>query len=135
MGVSSMKNIGMKKTPTETADCARAGMGKVVLMEAKHSPEQTVEESINELVDKAARAGKKLLEYTQERIDAIVKAMALAGVDRHMELARLAYEETGKGVYEDKITKNLFATEYVYHDIKNEKTVGVIEENEEEGYM
>ncbi|HHU52084.1 MAG TPA: bifunctional acetaldehyde-CoA/alcohol dehydrogenase [Firmicutes bacterium] len=104
-------------------------------MEAKHSPEQTVEESINELVDKAARAGKKLLEYTQERIDAIVKAMALAGVDRHMELARLAYEETGKGVYEDKITKNLFATEYVYHDIKNEKTVGVIEENEEEGYM
>lgn len=130
-----MKNTGVKKSPTETAECAQTGMGKVVLMEAKNSPGQTVEESINELVGKADQAGKKLLEYTQERIDAIVKAMALAGVDRHMELARLAYEETGKGVYEDKITKNLFATEYVYHDIKNEKTVGVIEENEEEGYM
>ena len=109
MGVSSMKNIGMKKTPTETADCARAGMGKVVLMEAKHSPEQTVEESINEVVDKAARAGKKLLEYTQERIDAIVKAMALAGVD-HTGVGAWP-KETGKVSTKIK-SLHLFATEY-----------------------
>ncbi len=90
---------------------------------------------IDELVRKAARAQTEFMELDQSRIDAIVKAMALAGVDQHMELARLAHEETGMGVYEDKVTKNLFATEYVYHDIKYEKTVGVIEENHEEGYM
>lgn len=94
-----------------------------------------IRQMIDELVRKASQAQLKFMEYDQERIDAIVKAMALAGIAKHMELARLAYEETGMGVYEDKIAKNLFATEDVYHDIKNEKTVGVIEENEEEGYV
>lgn len=70
----------------------------------------------------------------QEQIDTIVKAMTLAGLDKHMELAKMAVEETGRGVYEDKITKNMFATEYVYHSIKNEKTVGVIAENDLEDY-
>ena len=60
--------------------------------------------------------------------------MTLAGLDKHMELAKMAVEETGRGVYEDKITKNMFATEYVYHSIKNEKTVGVIAENDLEDY-
>lgn len=94
-----------------------------------------IRQAIDGLVQKANQAQLRFMEYNQERIDAIVKAMALAGIAKHMELARLAHEETGMGVYEDKITKNLFATEYVYHDIKNEKTVGVIEENHEEGYM
>ncbi len=106
---------------------------------AKNAP--TVKETdpiqavIDELVKKAAVAQAKFMEYNQEQIDAIVKAMALAGIERHMELARLAHDETEMGVYEDKVTKNLFSTEYVYHDIKYEKTVGVIEENHEEGYM
>jgi acetaldehyde dehydrogenase/alcohol dehydrogenase len=95
----------------------------------------TVRKVIDDLVEKALIAQNKLMEYNQEQIDSVVKQMALAGVDRHMELARLAHEETEMGVYEDKVTKNLFSTEYVYHDIKNEKTVGVIEENLEEGYM
>ncbi|HHZ20615.1 MAG TPA: bifunctional acetaldehyde-CoA/alcohol dehydrogenase [Firmicutes bacterium] len=90
---------------------------------------------IDELVSKAAKAQLKMMALNQQQVDAIVKAMALAGIDNHMVLARMAYEETGMGVYEDKVTKNLFATEYVYHDIKNEKTVGVVEENEEEGYI
>jgi acetaldehyde dehydrogenase/alcohol dehydrogenase len=90
---------------------------------------------IEELVKRAAAAEEKLMSYDQKQIDRIVRAMALAGVEKHMELARMAAEETEMGVYEDKITKNLFATEYVYHDIKNEKTVGVIEENWEEGYL
>ena len=51
-----------------------------------------------------------------------------------MELAKMAVEETGRGIYEDKITKNMFATEYIYHSIKYDKTVGIINENEEEGY-
>ena len=61
--------------------------------------------------------------------------MALAGLDQHMVLAKLAVEETGRGVYEDKITKNIFATEYIYHSIKNDKTVGVIEDNPYESYQ
>ena len=61
--------------------------------------------------------------------------MALAGLDKHQELARMAVEETGRGVYEDKVIKNMFATEYIWHDIKNEKTVGMLDENEMEGYV
>jgi acetaldehyde dehydrogenase/alcohol dehydrogenase len=90
---------------------------------------------IAELVKRASRAGEKFMAYDQKQIDRIVRAMALAGVEKHMELARMAAQETKMGVYEDKITKNLFSTEYVYHDIKYEKTVGVIEENWEEGYL
>lgn len=97
-----------------------------------NNPLQTV---IDDLVKKANRAQERFMGYTQEQINAIVKAMALAGIERHMELARMAHEETGMGVYEDKVTKNLFATEYVYHDIKYDKTVGIIEENWEEGYV
>ncbi len=47
----------------------------------------------------------------------------------------MAVEETGRGVYEDKVIKNMFATEYIWHDIKKEKTVGVLDENEMEGYV
>ncbi len=61
--------------------------------------------------------------------------MTLAALDNHRYLAKLAVEETGMGVYEDKITKNIFASEYIYHSIKYLKTVGVIREDNEEGYM
>lgn len=89
---------------------------------------------VNALVAKARQAWQSFMDYDQATIDNIVKAMALAGLDRHMELAKMAYEETGRGVYEDKITKNIFATEYIYHSIKYDKTVGVIEENPYEHY-
>lgn len=93
---------------------------------------------VNSVIDgyvlKAQKALCEFMTMTQEEVDAIVKAMALAGLERHMELAKLAVEETGRGVLEDKITKNMFATEYIYHSIKNEKTVGVIYENELEDY-
>lgn len=94
--------------------------------------------NVNEMIDgyvaKAQKALNEFMALNQEQIDAIVKAMTLAGLDKHMELAKMAVEETGRGVYEDKITKNMFATEYVYHSIKNEKTVGVIAENNLEDY-
>ena len=94
--------------------------------------------NVNEMIDgyvaKAQKALNEFMTLNQEQIDAIVKAMTLAGLDKHMELAKMAVEETGRGVYEDKITKNMFATEYVYHSIKNEKTVGVIAENDLEDY-
>ena len=96
--------------------------------------EINVNEMIDGYVTKAQKALDEFMALNQEQIDTIVKAMTLAGLDKHMELAKMAVEETGRGVYEDKITKNMFATEYVYHSIKNEKTVGVIAENDLEDY-
>ena len=83
---------------------------------------------INDLVAKAKKASEEYMKLNQEQVDKIVKAMAMAGLEHHMELAKMAVEETGRGIYEDKITKNMFATEYVYHSIKHEKTVGIIKE-------
>ena len=95
---------------------------------------EDVHRSIDSLVEKARASLQEFLTFDQDKVDRIVKAMALAGLDRHMELAWLAIEETGRGVYEDKITKNIFATEYVYHSIKYHRTAGVIRFNEEEDY-
>ncbi|KNY25719.1 bifunctional acetaldehyde-CoA/alcohol dehydrogenase [Pseudobacteroides cellulosolvens] len=94
-----------------------------------------VNKEIGELVSRAQKALEKFMTYDQEKIDAIVKAMALSGIDDHMRLAKMAVEETGRGVYEDKITKNLFSTEYIYHSIKYEKTVGIINDNENEDFF
>ena len=96
---------------------------------------QKVQEMVNQLVQNAEEALKEYMELDQKQVNDIVKAMALAGLDNHMRLAKLAVEETGRGVYEDKIIKNLFATEYIYHSIKGQKTVGVVDENEMEGYQ
>lgn len=92
-------------------------------------------EIIDELVAKAGRAQREYERLDQSKVDAIVKEMALAGIEKHMELAKAAVEETGMGVYEDKVIKNMFATEYVYHDIKYIRTVGIINENEEEDFV
>ena len=89
---------------------------------------------VERLIKKGKNSLKKMVKLDQNQIDNIIKEMALAGLSNHMRLAKLAVEETRKGVYEDKIIKNLFATEYVYHSIKYVKTVGVIENNPEEDY-
>ena len=93
-----------------------------------------IKDMIDGLVERAKKASEEYLKLNQEQVDKIVKAMALAGQEHHMELAKMAVEETKRGIYEDKITKNMFATEYIYHSIKYDKTVGIINENEEEGY-
>lgn len=90
---------------------------------------------IEKLVSQARKAQNDFFKFEQEQIDMIVKEMALAGLDQHMELAKLAIEETKRGVYEDKIIKNIFSTEYIYHNIKYDKTVGVISENPYEGIV
>lgn len=90
---------------------------------------------INDLVEKADKALEEYMKLDQEQIDKITKAMALAGLSAQMKLAKMAVDETGRGVFEDKVTKNIFATEYIYHSIKNEKTVGIIEDNVDESYM
>lgn len=89
---------------------------------------------IDELVQKADKALDAYMALNQEQINEITKAMALAGLSAQMKLAKMAVEETGRGIFEDKVTKNIFATEYIYHSIKYERTVGVIEDNEDESY-
>lgn len=97
--------------------------------------EQKVKQMIDELMEKAKIASEEYLKLNQETVDNIIKAMSMAGLEHHMELAKMAVEETGRGIYEDKITKNMFATEYIYHSIKHEKTVGIINENDEDDYV
>ena len=89
---------------------------------------------INNLVERAKTASREFMKLTQEDVDRIVKEMAMAALENHMMLAKLAIEETKRGIYEDKIIKNMFASEYVYHSIKYDKTVGVIEKNDDEDY-
>ncbi|WP_145045349.1 bifunctional acetaldehyde-CoA/alcohol dehydrogenase [Paenibacillus xylanexedens] len=103
--------------------------------EVAPAKEPTAGQYIQTLIDKANKAHAAFMSMDQQQIDRIVQAMALAGLDKHMMLAKMAVEETGRGVYEDKITKNIFATEYVYHSIKYDKTVGVIEDNEYENFQ
>lgn len=104
-------------------------------MSEEINQEEKIEKMIDDLVKRAKIASEEYLKLDQETVDNITKTMSMAGLEHHMELAKMAVEETGRGIYEDKITKNMFATEYIYHSIKHEKTVGIINENEEEGYV
>lgn len=90
---------------------------------------------INSLLDNAKKAEKKLLELNQEQIDKIVSSMCIAGASKNIELSKLAVEETKRGVFEDKVIKNLFATEYIHHDIKHIKTVGIINDDPNKDYF
>ena len=98
-------------------------------------PQVDVGMMIDDLVKKAQVALDEYMKLDQEQVDNIVHAMALAALDNHMILAKEAYEETGRGVVEDKIIKNMFASEYIWHSIKYQKTVGIIDENDMEGYV
>jgi acetaldehyde dehydrogenase/alcohol dehydrogenase len=95
----------------------------------------TVNQMIDKLVTNAEQALAEYMQMSQDQVDEIVHSMALAGLDKHMYLAKLAVEETKRGLFEDKVIKNMFSTEYIYHSIKDLKSVGVIEENDLEGYV
>jgi len=90
---------------------------------------------IDTLVQNAEEALKEFMKMDQEKINDIVHAMTLAGLENHFKLAKMAFEETGRGIVEDKDIKNIFATEYIWHSIKDQKTVGVVDINEMEGYI
>lgn len=86
-------------------------------VEVTDEEKQRIKEMIDKLVEKAKIASEEYMDLTQEQVDNIVKHMSMAGLEHHMELAKMAVEETNRGIYEDKITKNMFATEYIYHSI------------------
>src|SRR5690606_2279234 len=81
------------------------------------------------LVMGAKEALHEYLSFSQEKIDIIVAKVSVAAIDAHGTLAKLAVDETKRGVYEDKATKNLFAVEYVINHMRHLKTVGIISEN------
>lgn len=93
----------------------------------------TPQEEVNSLVEKALKCLDEYASFTQEKIDYIVAKASVAALDQHGNLAKLAIEETKRGVFEDKATKNLFACEYVVNHMRHLKTVGVISEDEVTG--
>ena len=91
-------------------------------------------ETFEEALKRVKKAQEKFSTYTQEQVDKIFKAAAIAANEARIPLAKLAVEETGMGVIEDKVIKNHFASEYIYNKYKNEKTCGVVEEDKSYGY-
>ncbi len=93
------------------------------------------QKEINGLVDRAQKALAEYANYDQEKIDYIVAKASIAALDQHGYLAKLAVEETKRGVLEDKATKNLFACEYVVNNMRHLKTVGVVEDDDVTGII
>ncbi len=93
------------------------------------------QEEVDMLVSNALKALDDYASFTQEQIDYIVAKASVAALDQHGSLAKLAVEETGRGVFEDKATKNLFACEYVTNNMKRLKTVGIIREDDVTGMV
>ena len=90
-------------------------------------------ESLKNTLKKVKKAQKEYSKFSQEKVDEIFKAASIAANQARIPLAKLAVEETGMGIVEDKVTKNHFAAEYIYNKFKDEKTCGVIEEDKSYG--
>ena len=98
-------------------------------VEVQATPSGLVEDldSFNAKLEQVREAQKKFATYSQEQVDKIFKAAAIAANMARIPLAKMAVEETGMGVVEDKIIKNHYASEYIYNTYKSTKTCGVIE--------
>lgn len=90
-------------------------------------------EALEKALERVRTAQKKFAEYSQSQVDSIFKAAAAAADRQRIPLARLAVEETGMGVVEDKVIKNHYAAEYIYNAYRDTKTCGVIEEDKQYG--
>ena len=97
-------------------------------MEKKYEIVDSVEK-LEEAIKRVREAEKIFAGYTQEQVDKIFRAAAIAANKQRIPLAKMAVEETGMGVVEDKVIKNHYAAEYIYNAYKNTKTCGVIEED------
>lgn len=92
-------------------------------------------EALEAKLSEVKKAQKQFAKFTQEQVDRIFLAAASAAAKQRIRLARLAVEETGMGILEDKVIKNNYASEYIYNAYKNTKTCGVIEKDESAGIM
>ncbi len=101
------------------------------MAEEYHTPGLDIER----ILDNAVRADEIFRTYDQAKTDRITEAVFKAGFDKRYHLAKLAFKETKLGKWEDKVIKNAIATKFVYEDIKNTKTVGIINEDREQGVV
>ncbi|PHM38749.1 bifunctional acetaldehyde-CoA/alcohol dehydrogenase [Xenorhabdus innexi] len=85
---------------------------------------------LNELVTRVKKAQREFASFSQEQVDQIFRAAALAAADARIPLAKLAVSESGMGVIEDKVIKNHFASEYIYNAYKDDKTCGILSEDD-----
>ena len=92
-------------------------------------------EALEAKIAEVKEAQKIFATYTQEQVDKIFKAAAIAANKARIPLAKMAVEETGMGVVEDKVIKNNYAAEYIYNAYKNTQTCGIIEEDTAYGTM
>lgn len=90
-------------------------------------------ETLQKTIEKVRKAQKEFSKYTQEQVDKIFQAAAIAANQNRIPLAKMAVEETGMGVVEDKVIKNHYAAEYVYNKYKDVKTCGVLEQDDNYG--
>lgn len=104
-------------------------MAKETVTKKEWATEAQIDEFVDSAVKKALVALDKFEGFDQEQVDYIVAKMSVAGLDHHGYLAELAHDETGRGVFEDKAVKNLFACEYVTNNMRHTKTVGIINED------
>jgi acetaldehyde dehydrogenase/alcohol dehydrogenase len=93
----------------------------------------TNKEELDALVERVRAAQQKFASFSQKQVDLIFRSAALAAADARIPLAELAVEETGMGVVEDKVIKNHFASEYIYNSYKDEKTCGILSQDDEAG--
>jgi len=112
---------------------AKATEEKAVVTEVKDSNIVDSVEALEAKLAQVREAQKKFSTYTQEQVDKIFKAAAIAANQARIPLAKLAVEETGMGVVEDKVIKNNYAAEYIYNAYKNTKTCDIIERDESFG--
>ncbi len=89
---------------------------------------------LDKIVDKVKAAQRIYATYTQEQVDKIFRAAAIAAAQHRIPLSKMAVEETGMGVMEDKVIKNQFASEYIYNQYKDTKTCGVLSDDDAFGY-
>ncbi|MBQ7992729.1 MAG: bifunctional acetaldehyde-CoA/alcohol dehydrogenase [Solobacterium sp.] len=114
-------------------ECMAERKKKTTAPEPEKTELSPAQAEVNEKVEKALKALDDFASFDQEQIDYIVAKCSVAALDKHGELAKLAIEETQRGVFEDKATKNLFACEYVVNHMRNQKTVGIIDEDPVKG--
>ncbi len=105
------------------------------------TPEKAIEpvaadpaKELDELVERVKKAQKIFATYTQEQVDQIFRSVAVAAASHRISLSKMAVEETGMGVIEDKVIKNHFASEYIYNTYKDTQTCGILEDDRDFGY-
>ncbi len=127
-----MPKTTTKKTATKKSSKKQDAVEK---LEKAYNASNLVDsvEAFEALIDRVHKAQEEYSHYSQEQVDKIFKAAAAAADKARIPLARMAIEETGMGVLEDKIIKNHFASEYIYNKHKNVKTCGVIKEDKANG--